>query len=432
MNTQSIKCKQRGFVSYIMVLSVGAILTLLTLYAYNRAIGAHKVQSEVQLRIDYDEREDALLRSLVSIVPNRVVRAMQSGSDANAASRNPLKWQGIMLDALDQAEVRTSVSSALKTSMGVATAVSGNTGDSSYNNYYHMFDGVTGGSEGAYSSPGLNQNLGAGYPVPLSSSNNAVTSKDGTYPIISYHKTHGALAQSGVGLPVADYPQFNILPYPQINFGYARPGDPFVAKRNWWAFEIDMEEHDAVINTNNSARERKFVFSIYEIPSQLPISASAFMSLGEFGSGEAWGDVNIQGGVFAGRAVVEGETNLDALSSRRGMTLGEDATIGGRSFGENPFLPGERESYQVTEGEFYPVSLASESGRVAFVPISRGADFFDRFSVTQETVTVSPTTWNEYSIGALQCAMRLDIVEVLHAFERGVDEIGRASCRERV
>ncbi len=49
----------------------------------------------------------------------------------------------------------------------------------------------------------------------------------------------------------------------------------------------------------------------------------------------------------------------------------------------------------------------------AFVPINRGADFFDRFAHFNETVTISPTRWNDYSVGALQCAMTLDIVETV-------------------
>jgi hypothetical protein len=157
---------------------------------------------------------------------------------------------------------------------------------------------------------------------------------------------------------------------------------------------------------------RDFVLSIYEIPSQLAISAGAFMSLGQFESGEAWQNVTIQGGVFAGKAIVEGETPLAALASRRGMTLSSDSSIGGQSFNASPFAPGVRETYQITQGEFFPVSLASESGRVAFVPINRGAEFFDRFASSNETNTLSPTTWNNYSIGALQCAMRLDVTQV--------------------
>jgi hypothetical protein len=185
-----------------------------------------------------------------------------------------------------------------------------------------------------------------------------------------------------------------------------------VAKRNWWAFSMDMAGHDAD-KTFVARPRRDFVLSIYEIPSQLAISADSFMALGNFESGEAWQNVTIDGGVFAGKALVEGQTALSALASRRGMSLSSDSSIGGQSFNASPFKPGAREAYQVTNGEFFPVSLASESGRVAFVPINRGAVFFDRFSHSTEGGTLSPTKWNDYSIGALQCAMRLDITQVV-------------------
>jgi hypothetical protein len=214
------------------------------------------------------------------------------------------------------------------------------------------------------------------------------------------------------GLPIETYPTFNRLAYPKINFGYAKPGDPFVAKRNWWAFSMNVAQHDSA-NTLITRPPRNMVLSIYEIPSQLAISASTFMSLGQYASGEAWQNVTIDGGVFVGKAVVEGNTTLPALASRRGMTLSSDAVIGNQRFSSSPFTPGVREAYQLTQGEFFPVSLASESGKVAFIPINRGADFFDRFTHSTESNAVSPTTWNNYSVGALQCAMRLDITQVV-------------------
>jgi hypothetical protein len=272
---------------------------------------------------------------------------------------------------------------------------------------------------------GINRSLGTGFPPPLTTSNLTTIALDPVYPIISNDKKYGTLAQTylssatlngngtaAYGLPVTSYSSFNILKYPDINFGYARPGDPFVAKRNWWAFSMDMAGHDAD-KTFVARPRRDFVLSIYEIPSQLAISADSFMALGHFESGEAWQNVTIDGGVFAGKALVEGQTALPALASRRGMSLSSDSSIGGQSFNASPFKPGTREAYQVTNGEFFPVSLASESGRVAFIPINRGAVFFDRFSHGTESTTLSPTTWNNYSIGALQCAMRLDITQVV-------------------
>ena len=423
MKTALSRPGKPGYVSYLLVLSTGVILTLLSIYTYKRAMSAQSVQAGIQLRSDYREKEEAILRSIVSITPNRAIRAMQGLSNMSASNRDPLRWQSIFTESLTAANASTSISSDLAQTLGIQNHRIANSGDTSLSNVSRIFSALPGGT--GFVSVGINRSLGPGFPPPLTTSNFSTIDRDAVYPIISNDKQYGTLAQSflnsatlngdgtdAYGLPVTSYPRNNILKYPDINFGYARPGEPFVAKRNWWAFSLNLGAHD-VATTHVAMPRRDFVLSIYEIPSQLAISADSFMALGRYESGEAWQNVNIDGGVFAGKALVEGDTTLPALASRRGMDLSEDAAIGGQTFAQNPFTPGVREAYQVTNGEFFPVSLASESGRVAFVPINRGAEFFDRFAHATESNTLSPTKWNDYSIGALQCAMRLDIADVV-------------------
>ncbi len=427
MKTSPSSRRQAGYVSFLMVLSTGAILTLLTIYAYRSAMAAHAVTSQVQLRVDYSEKNEAILRAIVAITPNRAIRAMQSGSDV-AGTREPLSWQSIFTESMVLANAGTSISSDLQGSLGVANLKIANTGDSTLSSPSKIFAAIP--SETGYVSAGINRSLGTGYPAPLTSSDYTTSTRDAIYPIISDHK-YDALATSGFGPLFQSRPKFNILKYPQINFGYAKPGDDFVAKRNWWAFSVDVAGNDSD-KTYLARNKRNFVLSIYEIPSQLSISASSFMSLGQYASGSAWQNVTIDGGVFAGKAEVLGTTAINALASRRAMTLSSDSTVGGQSFTNSPFTPGVRESYQVTSGAFFPVSLASESGRSAFIPINRGKLFFDRFDDTvtngdgigeedgslrysnnvTESNVLSTTSWNNYSIGALQCAMRLDITGV--------------------
>jgi hypothetical protein len=416
MRTTPSKRRAAGFISYLLVLSTGGVLTFLMLYTYQRALNSQKVQSQVQLRVDYSEKEEAILRSIVAITPNRAIQAMQPESSTDNSIANPMRWQNIFAEALAMANARTSVSTEMVTALNVPNLKVGNIGDSTLDNPARIFTAATPlyPTEAGYVSAGLNRSYGAGYPVPLTCYDNTTSNRDALYPIISYSKFHGTLAQAGVGLPVADYPHFNLLKYPNINFGYALPGADFVAKRNWWAFSIDVADHDD--NLTSIARSRRdFVLSIYEIPSQLSISASSFMSLGQYASGEAWQNVNIDGGMFVGKAAVEGTTALSSIASRRGMTLSSGTTIGGQSFASSPFTAGVREAYQITEGAFFPVSLASESGKAAFIPINRGADFFDRFAHTTENDVLSSTTWNNYTIGALQCAMRLDVTKTVSA-----------------
>ena len=413
MKTHTKPKFERGAVSILLVVSAGTIALLMTLFTYRQAIATHEVTSSIQLSTDYREKEDAILRSLVAIVPNRAIRTMQSNSNMSISTRGPMQWATIFDEAIDLANARTSISADLKTTLGITNSITANSGDSDLSNPDAIFDPIstdTSSYTSSYVSAGINRVLAGDFPPPLQTGSTTIINRDADYPIISTQKIYGDLAASDVGVSVVEYPDFNLLKYPQINFGYAQPGEDFVAKRNWWAFSMELARSDDAI-TNAARSQRDFVLSIYEIPSQLAISASSFMSLGQYSTGEDWQNVTISGGVFAGRAIVEGNTSLPSLASRRGMTLSADSTIGGESFVSNPFTPGLREAYQLTEGEFFPVSLASESGRVAFVPINRGVAFFDRFANEVSTQTISPTGWNEYSVGAMQCAMRLDITE---------------------
>jgi hypothetical protein len=411
---------QPGYVSFVIVLSAGMMLTLMTISAYRNASAAAVVQAETQIKIDYADKEDAVLRAVVNLVPNRAIRAMRHNSNTSGAQRDSLRWQNIFSEALNQANARTSISATIRGQVGGPNAIVANVGDSALASMAVMFDAIE--PETGFVAPGINRSLGAGFPVPLETSNSTVASRDRTYPIITSSKVYGNLAASGVSLPVAQYSAMNVIPYPDIRFGYSAPGQPFVAKRNWWAFSMMIAENDQLLDSfmrgGGNTNERDFIVSIYEIPSQLAISAEAFTKLGTHADGTPWQHANIEGSVYSTRAQVESGMNLDRLSARRGLTLGGDVTVGENPLNGNPFTPGVREQFEVTNGTFMPVTMASEAGRAAFVPINRGNSFFDRFAHTAETNVLSATTWNNYSVGALQCAMRLDVTAVRSATDR--------------
>ncbi|MCW1886606.1 hypothetical protein OKA04_17845 [Luteolibacter flavescens] len=415
-----------------MVLSVGALLTAMTMSAYKYAGASQAVQKETQLRVDYQEKEDAVLRGIVNIVPNKAIRAMQSGSNNSGTLRDSLRWRNIFSEALDQAGARTSISPGLVSQIGGTNVVVANSGDANILNedvrngqgtvtnpadISRVFGAIA--PDTGFASAGVGRSLGTGFPAPLETSNGDITSRDPVYPIISTAKAYGNLAQSSLPLPVSTYSQFNRIPYPEIRFGYCAPGQPFVAKRNWWAFSMNLGRHSDVLASygrgDGRVGQRDFVLSIYEIPSQLAISAEAFTKIGTHADGTPWQHANIQGGIYSTRAEVDSGMHVDRLMARRGLALGSNVTVGSNALGGNPFAPGVREQYEVSNGAFMPVALASDAGRAAFVSINRGADFFDRFAHTTESNVLSPTTWNNYSVGALQCAMRLDISGVVSA-----------------
>jgi hypothetical protein len=408
----------RGYVSLVAVFTMSLFMLTLMLFAYRRAMAAHSVQADIQIQSDYREKEETILRSIVAITPNRAIRAMKSGSAATSAASNPLRIQNILTEALVQSNARQSISPEVLAELGLTSAIKGNAGDAALGTVSRIFKPIA--SNPGYASGGLNRDLGAGFPPALNS--DYPIANDDLYPIISTQKKYGGYASDKVGLPTTIYKDFNILTYPQINFGYSKPGDPFVAKRNWWAFTMDLADHDDNI-TKLARFKRQFVLSIYEIPSQLPISASSFMALGTYGNGDSWENVTISGNVFVGRGVLEGSTALSGLATRRGSTMSADSTVGGQNFTGNPFTPGIRESYRLTEGEFFPISLSSESGKAAFIPINRGADYFDRYAHGTESSMLSPTSWNNYSVGALQCAMTLDITNCASTSDRTPTEM---------
>ncbi len=407
---------RRGFVSYVLVLTTGMTLTILMIAAYKRASAAQTVQSETQIRVDYAEKEDAVLRAILNITPNRAIRAMKHESNLNGAIRDPLRWQNIFTDALDQANARSSISAEMKTLMGAQAGITANTTDSNLADLGAMFDAIE--PENGWVSSGLNRSLGAGFPAPLETSNTMTSDRDRIYPIISTRKIYGNMAATSVGLPVADYPLYNVIPYPEIRFGYAEPGQPFVAKRNWWAFSMQLAENDQLLDSfarnGGSQGERDFILSIYEIPSQLAISAESFTSLGTHANGTEWKNTTIEGGIYATRAEIGNSLHLDRLAGRRGLSLGSGVTVGDTNVGGDVFAPGVREQFEVANGEFMPVTLASEAGRSVFIPINREVEFFDRFcsNPTGEANTVSTTSWDTYSIGAKQCAIRVDVTAV--------------------
>ena len=461
MKTSFIKRHRAGYISFLLVLATGAVLTALMFAAYRRALGAQMIESKVQLRADYGEKEEAILRAIVAITPNQAIRAMKTGSAITGSPNAPLGWPGIFAAALAAANAQNSISSEVMNRLNIPNLKAANTGDGVLGNLDKIFTAIPTNStapiDNGVISAGINRTLAGNYPPPLTSTDATTSIRDFEYPIISDLKQYGAIAQASLdsailngnaagayGLPVDSKQKFNRLKYPAISYGYAKPGEAFVAKRNWWAFSMNVGDHDGEL-TGVVRPKRNFVLSIYEIPSQLPISAASSMLLGNYANGAAWqNNTEIEGNISVGEAELTGGQALTSLSLRRGLTNTAAVSVGGL-VSATPFAPvttagtETREAYQLrkdtaacvslanktTMGSFFPVSMASESGRAAFIPISQGRAFFDRYdSLKNDTVeaggalnhignnTLSSTSWNNYSIGAQQCAMRLDIIGV--------------------
>lgn len=401
-----------------MVAVIGTVSLFGMLIVFRDASRSHDSQARSHIRIDYTQKEDAFLRGIVALLPNKAIDVMKDGSRSRA---NELTWETLFREAIAMANAETSVDVELLNLTGLQNAVIANPGDQVIPDTSSIVSPVSGDS--GWVNPGLIQSsnflLDAKFqdrlPDPLEAPG-AVALDDELYPVITDQKLFSDAWNTEADLAIGDYPLFNRIRYPNIQFGYTRPGARFVAKRNWWAFSVkfggqsqgEAGEGIVPIVTKN------YVLSLYEIPSQLPMSAEAFMSVGQHADGTSWTNVDVDGDVSAGVLRTEGSFSLPTgrFSSRRAMELGVGTSSEGQALRDDFDALGVRESIFAGSGaDSYGASLSANSGRVAFIPISRGLDFY-RLPAINEVNTISPTTWDEYSTGAINCRIRILVTGV--------------------
>jgi hypothetical protein len=505
-----------GFASLLVVMSVGMGLLLILVSMYKGTIESQAVEKKFILKNDYQQREEAFLRALTTIIPNKAMICMQ---DNSADSSENLNWESIMQEALTLSNSHTAVSSTVSDNLGLEGMRSANFTNSQleannvvtaltkvpyigenhevvtghyedvvvrqevpgysipgewvegyseprewiaghyvwyrwYNNWYRYWvrgrwkkgatvagywtdptwveatwtqtteqqwvetsveNDVDPNVTGNLVSSGTNRSASQSYPPPLECSE-ADHVSDSHFPIVSYNKRYGKTATGWVGDNVEDHPQYNRVLAPNVHFNYQK-NNRLIAKHNWWAFELGHSKHDNA-KTKLQSRAKKYLISLYEVPSQLAINASSYITLGKHEDGSSWSNIQSEGGIFGGKIRTEGSFSAEFISSRKGVQLSDDSNIGGTtgsSAGNNPFASHAREIAE-SKGHTFPIASAADGGRIAFIPINRGLDFYDRYVGTgtsdQGTNSISPTSWDYYSIGAKQCTMSIDVIDV--------------------
>ena len=188
---------------------------------------------------------------------------------------------------------------------------------------------------------------------------------------------------------------------------------PFVAKRNWWAFSMDLADHDDDLTGYRPLRARLRRVDSTRSPRSWRSRRRLSPTSGCMPTGPPGRTPRSRAGCSRPGRGRGDDGSRDALRGAARCDLDPDAVIDGNQLCQaTRSSPACARSSRSPTAGYLPVYLSSESGRAAFIPINRGADFFDRYRHAPETNTVSTTTWNEYSVGALQCAMRLDVIEV--------------------
>ncbi|QQL43743.1 hypothetical protein [Sulfuriroseicoccus oceanibius] len=406
-----VRVRRCGYVSTMVVLSISLICIAMLLVAYSARISSVDHQMVSQLKSDYSQREDALLRALVAIVPNKAIQAMQSGA---ATKADELTWNAIFEEALDVADAESAMTADMIADLGLAASLrSGNIGDSNIAAVSSVISPVDGGT--GLVTPGTGTQPAGDYPPFLAYAGSV---NDATYPLISNLKTWGLNAAGYATLSTTTYSDYNLIPYPDIRFGYVEQGGLFVAKRNWWAFNVTYGAEDAAA-TGVPTETRTYVLSIYEVPTQIPLTADSFMELGRFADGSAWTGVTVEGGAYAETVKADSAVNFDRLASRKGFDAAAGMTVGGESVTDSFQTDGSLDTHVATTGSFFPASVSADAGRVAFIPLNVEFDFYEFIDNPVDTNTLSDTPWATYTMGAHQAKMKV----VVDAVQNGGNQM---------
>jgi hypothetical protein len=204
--------------------------------------------------------------------------------------------------------------------------------------------------------------------------------------------------------------------YPNVRFGYKQPGNLFVARRVWWRIPVLYQtaqqtlEDQVGVNRYPSALAN-YILSIYEIPSQLPISGNAYLQIGTNADGTAWGSgIQVAGSIYGGLIQLSAGT-YSGVSSRQQVNVVSPATVNGVAYSATTYSlfdqPGTREQMALTQtpGVAAPVSVAENDGKVLMVPVMPGNQFYMTAPGGQGT----ESHWDLYARPYYRCRIRIII-----------------------
>jgi hypothetical protein len=391
-----------GYAAIPAVTGLALLMTLSLTMLFQQNLLIRDQAAKTQLRLDYHQREDALMRALVALLPAKAAACL----NADHAASDAYSWESLFREAVETSGVSQRLQPDLAAELGVDRMRVGDVGDTEDLLVQSWITSLTG--EAGRVTPGtteyatvFTQAAFAGRVPPLLDMPAALQQADAVRPVVSTEKRY-TIQSPGLLADVGTYSLYNLIPYPNIRFGYAAPGQPFVAKRNWWAFSVNY-------GGPSQPMVRHYVLSLYEVPSQMPIEAATFAEIGRHQNGAAWNaaNVRIEGSVYADAlAVREGAFGASRLTGRSGIELSGPLDVGGVQVAENFDDLGIREQMQVEQqSDALPVALSANSGRLAFLPIQPGRGFLQR--------TPAANAWQSYVAGGARCQVSIEAIAMV-------------------
>jgi len=199
-----------------------------------------------------------------------------------------------------------------------------------------------------------------------------------------------------------------------------------VARRVWWRIPVKYQTNLQTIEAKTAGTDvtrypgmlADYVLSVYEIPSQLPITGNANIQLGLNEDGSSWGNTSLTGGqqvqitgsIYGDSVQLNGGTYSGGISSRNQVNVLASSSVAGETFADNSYNNlGVREQRNLTRptgttsSGAAPVSVAGDNGKVMLVPLASGNSFY------LPSPNATPTAWDLYSLPYYHCRIRITI-----------------------
>ena len=116
-----------GFAAIPVVTGIALLMTLSLTMLFRYALMSREQAAQAQLKVDYHQREEALLRALVAIFPAKAVACMKANHEADGNHA----WSRIFAEAVTLSSVSQGLSPELAASLGLANARSADVGSHS-------------------------------------------------------------------------------------------------------------------------------------------------------------------------------------------------------------------------------------------------------------------------------------------------------------
>jgi hypothetical protein len=416
------KKSERGEAVLLTVALVGFAI-LATTAALLMSSSLSQANSRVTTaKIDIDLREDVLVRAILQ----QSAQGMLPNSGGSYAS-----WNSILTAAVNQVN---AVSYADPTELGTVfpsgTPTMSTLGDTGQTTLA-VFQGYQGKETPFGGTKGLD-NFDPGYDAtteppwygwPSTNYWDSTTAINNPFPFFTGSQYNGT--SSTVLTSFNPAYRWQQMTFPNIRLSYKKPGETFVARRVWWKIPICFQTTQQMAGVNVPkgtprfpAVTHNYILSVYEVPSQLPITGNVPIEVGRNPDGTLWGNtssgaVQINGPIFGDQIQLYGGTYADTLSARRQLNVVNSSTVLGEVFADNTYQNfGQRELHDANRTATYatssgsapvsaPLSDASDTGKTIVIPILPGDDFL------KPAPGGVPANWDLYARPYYKSQMRI-------------------------